>query len=305
MNQKDESVAKTSETLAETEEKPVNRSAASRWIEDDETESKDAVKKSAKKHPYIQIPVIISLCLVVVSLLAFFAYKYIFIAEPEGVLWTWYSEEEDADWYFEFEDDNIFKAYFGSFELSGNYLKDKSDPQVNRLTISDASMFGQDIGCLYLGTEIDYTISGNRVAGDQKMTLTYPMDTTGQEFELTQTDKREYPLQLPDDFTEDENLTGEWVNVFSTDSAKQSYIFNDDGSMSLVIRYAFSGDNFFEICRNCTYTVDKNEINITWITNDPVVHHTEYSIKDGMLEIDGAYFYRAGNNPATPDQVKK
>ena len=80
---------------------------------------------------------------------------------------------------------------------------------------------------------------------------------------------------------------------------------DDDGSMSLVIRYALSGDSFFEICRNCTYTVDKNEINITWITNDPVVHHTEYSIKDGMLEIDGAYFYRAGNNPATPDQVKK
>lgn len=304
MMQNDENVVKASASAAENDDHSEKRSTekrtASRWIEEDEKTPETPKKKS----PYIQIPVIIAICIFAASLLAFFAYKYIFIAEPEGVTWTWHSDDEDVDWYFEFKDNNIFKADFGSFEITTNYLKDKNDSSVNKLTFADASLYGQNIGCIFLGTEIDYTISGNRLAGDQKMTLTYPDDEEETEFVLEQTKEKTSPLDLPEDFKEDEKLTGEWVNVFSTDSATQTYIFNDDGSMELTVKYQLDQGHYFEIRRNCTYTVDKNEINITWVNKDPVVHHAEYTIKDGTLLIDGAYFTRPGSK-ATPDEAKK
>ncbi|MBR1533856.1 MAG: hypothetical protein IJ639_05805 [Ruminococcus sp.] len=298
MNQTDEKAVKTAESLTEDTEKAAARS---RWIDDEEA----VTETTRKKKPYIQIPVIISLCLVVASLLAFFAFKYIFIAEPEGVVWKWHSDSDDIDYYFEFTDDNDFKAYFGSFEVTAAYDKDKSDSSINKLIISDPSMSMQGIGCFTFGEELSYTISGYRIAGDQELTISFPSDPTKEDIVLTQSDKWECPIELPDDFTEDEELTGEWINVFSSDNAKQTFEFNDDGSMTLAETYTFSGGQRAEIRRYCSYTVEKNEaneINITWIGKEPVVHHTEYVIKDGILYLDGSYFYRADNNPATPDE---
>lgn len=292
MNNIDETEVKVTAPLSEKEE----NHATSRWIEEDKV---DAPKK---KRPFIQMPVIISLCLVVLSLLAFFAYKIFWIAEPEGVTWVWSSETDDVNWYYEFKDDNVFKAYVGSFEITANYTKDKSDDAVSKLTVSADVPYAQSLGCIFFGNEINYNITGSRLAGSQEMTITYPDDPEGQEFVLTQTKEREPDLELPDDFKENTELTGEWVNIYSTDDAKQTIVFNDDGSMTLAESYTFSNGNYTEIRRNCTYTVGENELNITWRAEDTVVHHSDYVIKDGILNLDGASYYRAGNNPATPDQ---
>ncbi len=288
MNHTDETEVKVTE--------PLSVSETSRWIEEEEPEA------PKKKHPYIQIPVIISLCLVAASLLAFFAYKIFWIAEPEGVTWVWSSETDNVNWYFEFQDENVFKAYIGSFEITANYTKDKSDSDVNKLLVSADVPYAQSVGCIFFGAEINYKISGSRVAGSQEMVITYPDDPEGQEFVLTQTEKSESGLALPEDFTADEELTGEWVNIYSTDDAKQTIIFNDDGSMILSEAYEFANGNYTEIRRNCTYTVENNELNITWIAEDTVVHQSEYVIKDGILTLDGASYYRADRDTATPDQ---
>ena len=86
MMQNDENVVNASASAAEnddhSEKKSTEKRAASRWIEEDEKIPETPKKKS----PYIQIPVIIAICIFAASLLAFFAYKYIFIAEPEDAI---------------------------------------------------------------------------------------------------------------------------------------------------------------------------------------------------------------------------
>ena len=276
------------------EDAVAEKKAESRWIDD------EIRPETEKKKPYIQIPVIISICLVAASLLAFFAYKFIFISEPEGVIWKWHSESDDMDYYFEFQENNVFKAYFGSFEITANYEKEKGDNGDNTLTISDSSMSVEKIGCFAMGEKMKYDISGLRVGGNQEMTLSSEEDIV-----MKQSAKWENPLELPEDFKEDEDLTGEWINVFSSDNAKQTLLFNDDGSMELTASYTFTKGQQTVIRRYCTYTVENaktKEMNITWVGIEPVVHHSEYTIKDGILYFEGSYFYRADNNPATPDQ---
>ena len=289
---------------AEAVEDTAKKEVSSRWIEDEASEKTEVSETSEKKKaPFIQAPVIISMCLVIVSLLAFFAYRIFWIAEPEGVLWTWSSETDDVNWYYEFKDDNVFKAYVGSFEVTANYSKDKSNEEVNKLMVSANVPYASSMGCVFFGSEINYTITGSRIGGSQEMTITYPDDPEGQEFVLKQTDKRDSDLELPDDFTEDKDLTGEWINTYSTADAKQTIVFGDDGSMILAESYTFSDGSFTEIRRNCTYTVDNNEINITWVSEEPVVHHSTYEIKDGVLNLDGATYYRA-DGASTPDQAE-
>ena len=140
------------------------------------------------------------------------------------------------------------------------------------------------------------------------MTLSYAPDITDQEFVLNQSDKWECPLELPEDFVGDDELTGEWINVFSSDNAKQTLTFNDDGSMKLQQAYTFTDGSVTEIIINFTYTVDKtksdaNELNVTWVGgNETQVRNSVYVIQEGILYYDGNYYTRVDNNPATPDE---
>lgn len=307
MNQIDETEVKITESVDEAgeiaeESLPIKEKETETSLAADESKAEET---APKKRPLLQVPVLISLGLVILSLLAFFAYKIFWIAEPEGVTWVWSSETDNVKWYYEFEKDDVFKAYVGSFEITANYSKDKSDDAVSKLTISADVPYAQSLGCIFFGNEIDYKITGSRLAGSQEMTITYPDDPEGQEFVLTQTKERGEELELPEDFKEDEALTGEWINIYSTDDAKQTIVFNDDGSMSLSEAYRFSNGNFSEIRRNCTYTVSDNELNITWIAGETVVHHSDYVIKDGVLYMDGAAYYRADSEKATPDEAEE
>ena len=290
-------------TQEETAEAVITEADTTESVSSTEYAAADTKKK--KKRPFIQVPVIISMCLVVFSLLAFFAYKIIWITEPEGTIWVWSSETDNINWYFEFKDNNVFKAYVGSFEITANYSKDKSEGNPATLMVSSDMPYTQSIGCIFFGNDIHYTVKGSRLFGNQEMIITYPADPEGQEFVLTQVKELEPDLELPEDFTGDDALTGEWVNVYSSDQMKQTIVFNSDGSMELSEIYDYSGGNYSEFCRHCTYTVMKDEsaINITWRAEDTVVHHSEYSIEDGILMLDGAAYYRAGNHPATPDQA--
>ena len=140
-----EEINAEAESEGEASDAAESSAAAVRWM--DEVKPADDEPAPKSKGPFIQIPVIISLCLVIVAAVAFFAYKYIFMTEPEGVTWLWHSEEEDADYYFEFTEDNAFKVYVGSYELTASYSKDKSDDSVSSVIISDPSMSIQYVGC--------------------------------------------------------------------------------------------------------------------------------------------------------------
>lgn len=298
MKNSEEVTIKNDESVIDEEVKEEKETASSRWIEDDEKKP----EASGKKKPFIQIPVIISICIVAASLLAFFAYKYIFITEPEGVIWSYESESDGIEYYFEFNDGKTFKANFGSFEVTTSYSKSTEDDGAGTLTITDPSMNMEKIGCFTLGEKVKYDISGLRISGNQKMALSFKGNDS-EKIVLNQSGAWECPLEAPENFKEDENLTGLWINVFSSDNAKQTLEFNDDGTMTLTATYKYAGGQYTEITRYCTYTVEKNEINITWVGKEPVVHNTEFAIKDGVLYLEGSYFYRSDNHPATPDQA--
>lgn len=292
------------ESPDETEEIEEVSEALENEIDDETEPASEAPVKKKKKRPFIQVPVIISICLVAASLLAYLSYHLLWITEPEGVTWVWASETDNVNWYYEFKDDNVFKAYVGSFEVTASYEKDKSEEAVNKLMVTSGIPYAQSLGCIFFSAEMKYNINGLRISGGQEMTISYTDDPEQQEYVLKQTDYQQPTLELPDDFKEDKDLTGEWINIYSTADAKQTIQFNDDGSMVLCETYNYSDESFSEIRRNCTYTVADNEIDITWEAEEAVVHHSEYKIADGILAMDGAYYYREGNHPATPDETK-
>ena len=313
MSQIEENEVKVTEPVVETEEETVAESisAQDEEVSAEGTETPDTVpeeittaeESKKKKKPLLQVPVIISLCLVVCSLLAFFAYKLLWITEPEGTTWVWSSETDNVNWYYEFKEGGVFKAYVGSFEITSSYSKNKSDESKPLLNVSSDIPYTTSMGCVFFGADLRYTVSGSRLFGNQEMMITYVDDPEAQEFVLKQTNGHGGELELPKDFTENADLTGEWINIYSTEDMKQTISFNKDGSMKLREIYEYADGTYSEICRNCTYTVEDGSINITWIAEEPVVHHSEYTIEDGVLMLDGAAYYREGNHPATPDQT--
>lgn len=276
-----------------------------------DAEKPDTVKK--KKKFILQTPVIISLGLVVVSLLAFFAYKIFWIAEPEGVLWKYTSDDEEMSWYFEFKEDNVFKAYIGkSFELTTRYVKEKNDDQSSTLTILPEEMQAM-IGCFPFGHPVEYTVSGSRLAGAQEMHISYVDDfsnmfgiTEEKNYTLTQTKEREPALEPDKDFVEAEELTGEWILKNSSDGSKQTFTFNDDGTMTMEWKYKYSDDLEMEMCYHCTYTVSDQQVMITMNINKTDVAPYDYTIKDGYLYMNDLVFYREDYDypAATADETK-
>lgn len=288
----------------------------SRWIEEEEakteidTEDKNndilrdiedlEEKPKKKKSTYLQIPVIISICLVIASLLGYFTYKSVLIKEPEGVIWEWVSDD-DTVWYYEFKEDNIVKIYSASYEITSDYIKDKDSGKTNKLSLPFPTQL--QLGCFVLDEEIDYSVSGIRIAGDQRMTISYSISGEDHEYELSQVSERENVLDLPEDFSADEDLLGEWTNYASSNGVQYTLAFYDDGSCKLNTIYDFDDGTHTEICRNNIYTVDSGELHITYMTDDTNVESYQYSVKDDILYLDGTpIYYRTDSSPSTPDQ---
>lgn len=255
---------------------------------DDETagneiNAEDEAAKPAKKKCPLQIPVIISACIVAAALLCYFVFVAFFLKEPEGV--TWSTEIGDVTYYFEFNNDNTMKAYVGSIEVDSTFDKIKSEGE-NYLTV------GASVGNFYSGIEATYEITGSRLLGNQVFSYSYG---EGYDFSLKQDSRQKIVLELPADFTPDEALLGEWVfQYFGYDYYRAT--FNADGSMKLELLQ--QGATY-----NGTYTIEDGTINFTYNIGDNLVQPLEYSIEDDTLNLLGFTFTRVGSEVATPDQL--
>ncbi|WP_407383255.1 DUF5640 domain-containing protein [Ruminococcus sp.] len=237
-----------------------------------------------KKKSALQMPVIISLCIVVAALLGYFIFTGFFLKEPEGV--TWSNEIDGATYYYEFKNDGTFDAYVGSVEIHTTYQKSKT-AEGNTLTV------GATIGDFYSGAPATYEITGSRLLGNQTLTCKYNEEY---QFTVKQSAKKDVDLELPKDFTPDENLLGTWLfKYMNYDIYKAT--FNKDGSMTL--EFVQDGIKY-----NGTYTLSDGKINFTYYVAENFSTPLEYSVDGDTLNFMGYTFVREGSAAAeaTPDQ---
>ena len=251
----------------------------------DSIEASEEQEKPAKKKFFLQIPVIIALCIVVAALLGYFVFVGFLLKEPEGV--TWSSENEGTTYYYEFKNDGTFQANVGSIEINSTYQKTKSED-------GDTITVGTTFGNFYANAPATYTVSGSRILGNQTLDATYG---EGYDFSLIQDSKKIYMPDLPEDFTVDEKLVGTWLfKYMGYDIYKVT--FDKKGYMSL--EFVQDGVKY-----NGVYTVDDSTINFTYCLTENVAVPTEYSITDDdNMTFMGYNFVREGSAAAeaTPDQ---
>lgn len=302
-----EEVTETVEAVAETEETAEAEAVeateeAQETAETIETEAAEAVAKAetapvaeteavqeeakpAKKKPFLQVPVIIALCLIVATLLGYFVFVGFFLKEPEGV--TWSSEQDGATYYYEFKNDGTFQANIGSIEINSTYQKTKS-ADGNTITV------GTNFGSFYANAPATYTISGSRLFGGQTLNGSYG---EGYDFTLTQATKKIMMPDLPENFEANEDLVGTWIfKYMGYDIYKVT--FGDKGSM--ILEFVQDGIKY-----NGTYTFDDSTINFTYCVAENVAVPVDYAIVDkDNLTFMGYNFVREGSAAAeaTPDQ---
>ncbi len=284
----------TLDTASEDAEKAVstvedNATAADNTVSDAETpdtEKTEEEAKPAKKKPFLQPPIIIACCIVLAAILGFLVYIAFFLKEPENV--TWSDEINGTKVYLEFKSDGTYTGYFGSVELIGSFQKTKDDEGKNSIAID------QNFGNFIQGMPATYTITGSKILGNQKMTCSYGED---REFTMTQAKRDKSPLELPEDFTPDDNLTGSWVvKYMNYDVIKAT--FNKDGSMVLEMNQGAT------VKYNGIYTIDGSTINFTYYLTDSTVVPLNYTIDGDYMNFMGYNFVRVGSDAekSTADQ---
>lgn len=284
----------TLDTASEDAEKAVstvedNATAADNTVSDvdiTETEKSEEEAKPAKKKPFLQPPIIIACCIVLAAILGFLVYVAFFLKEPENV--TWSDEINGTKVYLEFKSDGTYTGYFGSVELIGSFQKTKDDEGKNSIAID------QNFGNFIQGMPATYTITGSKILGNQKMTCSYGED---REFTMTQAKRDKSPLELPEDFTPDDNLTGSWVvKYMNYDVIKAT--FNKDGSMVLEMNQGAT------VKYNGIYTIDGSTINFTYYLTDSTVVPLNYTIDGDYMNFMGYNFVRVGSDAekSTADQ---
>ena len=284
----------TLDTASEDAEKAVstvedNATEADNMVSDvdiTETEKSEEEAKPAKKKPFLQPPIIIACCIVLAAILGFLVYVAFFLKEPENV--TWSDEINGTKVYLEFKSNGTYTGYFGSVELIGSFQKTKDDEGKNSIAID------QNFGNFIQGMPATYTITGSKILGNQKMTCSYGED---REFTMTQAKRDKSPLELPEDFTPDDNLTGSWVvKYMNYDVIKAT--FNKDGSMVLEMNQGAT------VKYNGIYTIDGSTINFTYYLTDSTVVPLNYTIDGDYMNFMGYNFVRVGSDAekSTADQ---
>ena len=192
---------------------------------------------------------------------------------------------DEIPYYFEFRDDNVFKSYVGSVELTGTYEKVKEGE-------SSYLVVNADAGDFLSGQQASYEITGSRVLCNQVLSCSYG---EGSAFSFNQVAKRDNPLELPENFVADESLLGDWIFTFY--GYEYCVVaFNDNGSMT--IGYPQNGVTY-----NGTYSIEDGKVNFTYYVNDYLVEQIEYAVDGDNLTFMNMSFVRKGSDAVTPDQA--
>lgn len=231
-----------------------------------------------KKKSFIQLPVIISLAILILVALGFLVFKVFFNTSVVGT-WTvkttasadeatTATADEAAKNYYTFEDDGTASIHLGTMRMMGTYSLNTSDEGTKTIDISIPSA---------LEGTFEYTVTGNELAG---RTLTLKDTYYGQSIDL-ESSKLVIPDMKPDaDFKPNDKLTGKWI--YDDGYYKMSYELNEDGTATVNQSDILFADG--------VYNYTDNTITIKYYTNQESVMELNYELKDNSIIINGIQF---------------
>lgn len=231
-----------------------------------------------KKKGFIQLPIIISLAILVLVALGFLVFKIFFNTSVVGT-WTvkvtatadeaTTASDATAKNYYTFEDDGTASIHLGTMKMVGTYsLEEKDGTRTIDISIPSA-----------LEGSFEYKVSGNEIGG---RTLTLTDNDYGQSIDLEST-KLVIPEIKPDaDFKPSENLTGKWT--YDDGYYKMSYELRQDGTATVS-----QSDILFA---NGVYNYADNKITIKYFTNQEVTMELNYELKGDSIIIDGIQYLK-------------
>ena len=231
-----------------------------------------------KKKSFIQLPVIISLAILILVALGFLVFKVFFNTSVVGT-WTvkttasadeatTATADEAAKNYYTFEDDGTASIHLGTMRMMGTYSLNTSDEGTKTIDISIPSA---------LEGTFEYTVTGNELAG---RTLTLKDTYYGQSIDL-ESSKLVIPDMKPDaDFKPNNKLTGKWI--YDDGYYKMSYELNEDGTATVNQSDILFADG--------VYNYTDNTITIKYYTNQESVMELNYELKDNSIIINGIQF---------------
>lgn len=231
-----------------------------------------------KKKSFMQLPVIISLAILILVALGFLVFKVFFNTSVVGT-WTvkttasadeatTATADEAAKNYYTFEDDGTASIHLGTMRMMGTYSLNTSDEGTKTIDISIPSA---------LEGTFEYTVTGNELAG---RTLTLKDTYYGQSIDL-ESSKLVIPDMKPDaDFKPNNKLTGKWI--YDDGYYKMSYELNEDGTATVNQSDILFADG--------VYNYTDNTITIKYYTNQESVMELNYELKDNSIIINGIQF---------------
>lgn len=261
-----EEIAET-QGVSESEAAPVDYSA----------NTPVAVKK---KKGFLQLPVIISLAIIVLVALGFLVFKVFFNTSVVGT-WTvndtatadeatTATADEVAKNYYTFEDDGTASIHLGTMKMIGTYSLNTSDEGTRTIDISIPSA---------LEGTFEYEVTGNEITG---RTLTLTDTYYGQSIDLVST-KLVIPDMKPDaDFKPSDKLSAKWT--YDDGYYKMSYELREDGTATVSQSDILFADG--------VYNYTDNTITIKYYTNQEVTMELNYELKDDSIIIDGIQFMK-------------
>ena len=284
--EKDEAAEKIAETPEETAEqddlKDVSKPEMHETEDTEETESEKMPEntKKKKKKGLFQVPVLISLFIVLGALLGYFIFVSFFMHTPQG-LWT-IQDDDGNTYYYEFDDDGTCVMTIGTIDNIGAYYQTYTET-------GDAVLYINQYYGMLAGN-YTYSIKGSRLLCNQVMSLDY----NGYTYELTQIKNKEELLTKPEGFIPNEELLGEWEYVIPEYGVSYTFTFNDDGTM--IYNQADT------IIYNAVYTVDDEYVHMVFFTDSEQTVDLPYSFEGDTLNLMELECHRVGA-PATNDQV--
>lgn len=232
-----------------------------------------------KKKSFIQLPIIISLAILILVALGFLVFKIFFNTSVVGT-WTvkdsatadeatTATSDEAAKNYYTFEDDGTASIHLGTMKMVGTYsLEEKDGTRTIDISIPSA-----------LEGSFEYKVSGNEIGG---RTLTLTDTSYGQSIDLEST-KLVIPEMKPDaDFKPSEKLTGKWT--YDDGYYKMSYELREDGTSTVSQSDILFADG--------VYNYTDTKITIKYYTNQEVTMELNYELKDDSIIIDGIQFVK-------------
>lgn len=252
--------------------------------EEPETDAESQKQEKKKKKPFfLQVPVIISLVLVLLTVVGYFVgkavYNAYFLHLPQGIIWE--ETNDGITRYYEFDDETkLFTMTYASIEES--------------VTYDDVAYGDDDYILLYYpeGTvELKYTITGARCKKDQELTFTNSSDVDI--IKCKETDSKTVALELPTEVKVDDKLLGEWKYEYSPEISVYLWV-NADGSMRRETTYHFDSIDTEGQTKACTYIF---AVNYTYTISDGNINYTIAEIEEDEETGKQKIKYEVANEP--------